>query len=73
MPGAGGNGHHSFGRHINTGLTLNGNITKVIGDWLREGQYFIPEFESCLEIDDCGNFLTVIFLYMYNVNAQQTN
>ncbi|XP_048743607.2 GLIPR1-like protein 1 [Ostrea edulis] len=60
IPSSEGNGHHSLGRHINTGLTLNGNLTKVIGDWLREGQYFIPEFETCLEIDRCGNFLSMI-------------
>nr|XP_022302442.1 uncharacterized protein LOC111110299 isoform X1 [Crassostrea virginica] len=47
-------------KQINVGITRNGNLTKVIGQWLREGQHFLPEFEACLDIASCKNFLTII-------------
>lgn len=52
--------HHLSVKQTNVGLTFNGNITKVIGHWLREGQNFIPEFEMCLDFQACKNFLTII-------------
>ncbi|XP_062621914.1 venom allergen 5-like isoform X1 [Saccostrea cucullata] len=60
MPHSEENSNHYFGRQINAGITRNGNLTKVIGDWLREGQYFIPEIETCLDIEECQNFMTII-------------
>lgn len=53
------NVHHLSVKQTNVGLTFDGNITKVIGHWLREGQNFIPEFEMCLDFQACKNFLTV--------------
>lgn len=50
----------SFNTHTNIGISSNGNITDIIRSWISESRYFIPQIESCINIQHCKKFLTML-------------
>ncbi|OWF56235.1 C-type lectin domain family 18 member A-like [Mizuhopecten yessoensis] len=50
----------AFNTHTNVGVSADGNITNLIRSWMLERQHFIPQFKTCINIQHCKRFLTMV-------------
>ncbi|CAG2245538.1 unnamed protein product [Mytilus edulis] len=45
---------------MNIGFSKDGSIDSIILEWFREIRHFIPNFMTCLDVDSCRRFMTMI-------------
>ncbi|XP_060069551.1 GLIPR1-like protein 1 [Ylistrum balloti] len=50
----------TFNTHTNIGMSADGNITNIIRPWMLESQHFVPQFQTCINIQQCKRFLTMV-------------
>ncbi|XP_063417848.1 scoloptoxin SSD976-like [Mytilus trossulus] len=58
---------------MNIGFSKDGSIDSIILEWFREIRHFIPNFMTCLDIDSCRRFMTMINSQYTQIGCAFTN
>ncbi|XP_021368409.1 uncharacterized protein LOC110460035, partial [Mizuhopecten yessoensis] len=59
--------------NTNIGLSARGNITTILLGWMLEKQHFIPQLATCIRLQECKRFLTMIHAQHRAIGCAFTN